>query len=212
MLISEQERDALYKTLFARRDVRRNFRPEPIPEEVLQRILMAAHHAPSVGFMQPWDFVLVEQPETRASIRDGFVEASGMEAEIFEGERQQLYRSLKLEGITDSAMGIVVTCDRKRMGEQGLGRVLNPEMSLYSTVCAIQNLWLAARAENVGVGWVSILDYEVLRRLLGIPDSVDVIAYLCVGYTDGFAASPDLEQRGWQDRLPLSELIHRERW
>lgn len=212
MLISEQERDALYKTLFARRDVRRNFRPEPIPEEVLQRILMAAHHAPSVGFMQPWDFVLVEQPETRASIRDGFVEASGIEAEIFEGERQQLYRSLKLEGITDSAMGIVVTCDSKRMGEQGLGRVLNPEMSLYSTVCAIQNLWLAARAENVGVGWVSILDYEVLRRLLGIPDSVDVIAYLCVGYTDGFAASPDLEQRGWQDRLPLSELIHRERW
>lgn len=211
-LISEQERDALYKVLYNRRDTRAEFKPDPIPDEVLTRVLDAAHHAPSVGFMQPWDFVLVRDLEVRKQIKAGFEIAHAEAAEMFEGQRQQTYRGLKLEGILEAPMGICVTCDRERTGPVVIGRTANPEMDLYSSVCAVQNLWLAARAENLGIGWVSIVHHDVLRTALGIPEHIVPIAYLCIGYVSHFHEKPELEKAGWLPRAELQTLIHHERW
>ncbi|RVA22630.1 5,6-dimethylbenzimidazole synthase, partial [Mesorhizobium sp. M7D.F.Ca.US.004.03.1.1] len=122
-------------------------------------------------------------------------------------ERQALYRKLKLEGICESALNICITCDRQRSKGSPLGRWHNPEMDLYSTVCAVQNFWLAARAEGVGVGWVSIIEAQALKGLLSIPEHVTPVAYLCVGRVSEFAPKPDLETHGWGRRLPLPELI-----
>lgn len=200
-------REAIYRAIFTRRDVRRHFIGEPLDDAVLARLLSAAHHAPSVGHMQPWNFIVIRDLERRRQVRDLFLAARAQEAEIMEAGRQELYRSLKLEGIVESALNLCVTCDRERSRASPLGRSHNPEMDLFSTVCAVQNFWLAARAEGVGVGWVSILDMAALKRLLAIPDHVVPIAYLCVGRVSAFARRPDLEERGWGKRLPLSTLI-----
>lgn len=212
MHISQEERDALYKVIFSRRDVRRDFLPDPIPEEVLERILRAGHHAPSVGFMQPWDFVLVQDAETKKAIKAGFEAANEESARQFTGERQEQYRSFKLEGIMESPIGICVTCDRSRTGPVVLGRTIKPEMDLFSAVCAVQNIWLAARAENIGMGWVSIIHDDVLRSTLGIPEEIDIIGYLCLGYVSKFKDKPELESFGWLPRESLEERIHKERW
>lgn len=209
---SPAERDAVYRCIFARRDVRRRFRPDPIPEATLARLLGAAHAAPSVGFMQPWDFLVVRSAEVRRAVHDAFAAANREAAARFEGERGALYRSLKLEGILEAPLGVCVTCDRQRTGPVVLGRTHQPEMDLYSSVCAVQNLWLAARAENVGVGWVSILRYEDLRAALGIPPDIVPVAYLCLGYVDGFDDRPELETLGWQARRPLAEAVRFDRW
>ncbi|WP_040730479.1 5,6-dimethylbenzimidazole synthase [Thiocapsa marina] len=212
MQISQSERDAVYKAIFARRDVRGEFLPDPIPDEVLQRILTAAHHAPSVGFMQPWDFILVRDPAVKRRIKDGFETAHREAAALFEGDRRERYRQLKLEGILESPVGICITCDRARTGPVVIGRTANPEMDLYSSVCAVQNLWLAARAENLGVGWVSIVHREVLHEALGIPAQIVPVAYLCVGYVSVFHDRPELESAGWLPRLDLRTLIHHDVW
>ena len=212
MHINEVERDALYKVLFARRDVRENFLPDPVPDDVLERILRAGHHAPSVGFMQPWDFVLVTNKKTRQAIKDGYAVAREESARQFSPEKREQYLSFKLEGILEAPLGICVTCDRERNGPTVIGRTIKPEMDLYSTVCAIQNMWLAARAENIGLGWVSILHDEVLRDTLNIPDNKDIVAYLCLGYVSGFAEQPDLEKKGWLPRGNINQIIHRETW
>ncbi|QUX94996.1 5,6-dimethylbenzimidazole synthase [Marinomonas sp. CT5] len=212
MKITPEERDAVYKTIFSRRDVRREFKPEPIPNDVLKRILLAAHHAPSVGFMQPWDFILVTKPESKTKIKQGFLQAHAEAAELFKGERKEQYKSFKLEGIEEAPLGICVTCDRSRTGSVVLGRTVKPEMDLFSSVCAVQNLWLAARAENLGVGWVSIIHDNVIRDTLNIPESIDIIAYLCVGYVDTFHAMPDLERAGWLPRKEADSAIHYESW
>lgn len=212
MHINQAERDAVYKTIFARRDVRGEFLPDPVPDEVLNRILTAAHHAPSVGFMQPWDFIVVRDREIKRRIKDGFEVAHAEAAELFEGERRERYRQLKLEGILEAPIGICVTCDRTRTGPVVIGRTANPEMDLYSAVCAVQNLWLAARAENLGTGWVSIVHHPVLHEALGIPDEIVPIAYLCIGYVSAFHARPELESAGWLPRLELQSLVHRDRW
>ena len=123
-----------------------------------------------------------------------------------------MYRGLKLEGIQEAPVNICVTCSRERGGSSVLGRATVPETDLYSTCCAIQNLWLAARAEGIGVGWVSILDYVALKEVLGIPQPVWIIAYLCLGYVKTFGDQPDLEKAGWRKRLPLEQLVHYERW
>lgn len=209
---SSDERDAVYKCIFNRRDVRGQFRPDPIPDDVLARILRAAHHAPSVGFMQPWDFIVVRDPAIKTRIRDAFQVAQREATEMFEGERQQTYRALKLEGIVDAPIGICVTCDRNRSGPVVLGRTHQPEMDLYSAVCAVQNLWLAARAENIGLGWVSIMRHDDLRDALGIPASIQPIAYLCLGYVSHFLKKPELETVGWRKRLPLSDVLWIDRW
>ncbi|MEH6472309.1 MAG: 5,6-dimethylbenzimidazole synthase [Halopseudomonas sp.] len=210
--ISPQERDALYKVLHNRRDTRAEFKPDPIDDDVLMRVLSAAHHAPSVGFMQPWDFVVVRDLEVRKKIKAGFETAHAEAAEMFDGQRQDTYRSLKLEGIIEAPMGICVTCDRQRTGPVVIGRTANPEMDLYSSVCAVQNLWLAARAENLGIGWVSIVHHDVIREALVIPENIMPIAYLCIGHVSHFHEKPELEKAGWLPRMDLQTLIHNDRW
>ena len=154
---SSAERDAVYKCIFNRRDVRGQFLPDPVPDQVLARILNAAHHAPSVGFMQPWDFIVVRDAAIMQRVRDSFQAANEEAAGMFEDEKQETYRRLKLEGIVEAPIGICITCDRSRTGPVVLGRTHQADMDLYSAVCAVQNLWLAARAEGIGVGWVSIV-------------------------------------------------------
>lgn len=209
---SGDERDAVYRAIFERRDVRKDFIPDAISEDTLRRILMAAHHAGSVGYMQPWDFLVIQQAETKRAIKDLFVQANDAAAFQYEGGQADLYRGLKLEGIQEAPINICVTCTRERGGPSVLGRASVPETDLYSTCCAIQNLWLAARAEGIGVGWVSILDYEAVKAHLGIPQSVWIVAYLCVGYVKAFADQPDLEKAGWRQRMPLDQLVHYEAW
>ncbi len=206
------ERDAVYKCIFNRRDVRGQFLPDPIPNEVLVRILRAAHSAPSVGFMQPWDFIVISDAAVKQKVRDAFQAAHTEAAEMFDDDRQQTYRKLKLEGILEAPVGICVTCDRSRNGPVVIGRTHQPEMDLYSAVCAVQNLWLAARAENIGVGWVSIVRPYDLRNALGIPATIHPIAYLCVGYVSNFFQKPELETAGWLPRTPLGDVLWCDQW
>jgi 5,6-dimethylbenzimidazole synthase len=187
--------------------VRSHFVADDLDDRVLARLLTAAHHAPSVGYMQPWNFIVIRDAERRRQVRDLFLAAREQELPAIEAERQVLYRKLKLEGICESALNLCITCDRQRSRNSPLGRWHNPEMDLYSTVCAVQNFWLAARAESVGVGWVSIIETEALKKLLSIPEHVTPIAYLCVGRVSAFAPKPDLETHGWGKRLPLPELV-----
>ncbi|PWE33014.1 5,6-dimethylbenzimidazole synthase [Maritimibacter sp. 55A14] len=209
---SPAERQALYDIIAARRDVRNEFLPDPIAPDLLLRILRAAHAAPSVGFMQPWNFILIRDETRRAQIRDAFATANEEAAAMFPPDRQADYRALKLEGITKAPLNIAVTCDRTRGGKVVLGRTHNRDMDLYSTVCAVQNLWLAARAEGVGVGWVSIFRAEDLRTILGIPDHVEIVAYLCLGHVEELFDKPELAARGWRQRLSLESLIMEEHW
>jgi 5,6-dimethylbenzimidazole synthase len=209
---SPAERDAVYKCIFNRRDVRGQFLSDAIPDDVLARILNAAHHAPSVGFMQPWDFIIVRSPKIKQRVRDAFETANAEAAGMFEDERQKAYRKLKLEGIVEAPIGICITCDRSRTGSVVLGRTHQADMDRYSAVCAVQNLWLAARVENIGVGWVSIIKHDDLRAALGIPQSIQPIAYLCVGYVSHFLQKPELETAGWLPRVPLSEAVWIDQW
>jgi 5,6-dimethylbenzimidazole synthase len=208
----ESARDAVYAVIHARRDVRAGFRPDPIPDPVLLRVLDAAHHAGSVGFMQPWNFLVITDRTRRERIHANFLAENERAAARFAGERQALYRRLKLEGMLEAGANLCITCDRERHGPEVLGRNTMRDTDLYSTCCAIQNLWLAARAEGLGVGWVSILDPAVVKRELGIPERIELIAYLCIGYVEQFAAEPDLERAGWQRRLPLQDVVYREQW
>jgi 5,6-dimethylbenzimidazole synthase len=209
---SELERAAVYRAILERRDVRENFLPTPVPDKVLARLLTAAHHAGSVGFMQPWDFVIIREAATKKAVKALFDKTNAAAAKRYRGARAALYRQLKLEAIYEAPVGLCVTCSRKRAGPHVLGRSTVPDTDLYSTCCAIQNLWLAARAEGIGVGWVSILDYAALKRVLGIPRPIKVVAYLCLGYVADFARDPDLERAGWRSRLPVDTLIHYEHW
>jgi 5,6-dimethylbenzimidazole synthase len=209
---NDAEREAVYKAISLRRDIRRQFEPTPIAKDILVRILSAAHRAGSVGFMQPWDFVLIEDRATRENVLDSFLRERNRAAEFYESQRKELFLSLKLEGILESALNICVTCDRTRGGPHVLGRSSILETDLYSTCCAVQNLWLVARTEGIGVGWVSILDPQELKRILGLPDHVVPVAYLCMGYVREFPSGPELERSGWRQRLPLSGLVHLNRW
>jgi len=211
-MFTEAEREAVYKVIFNRRDVRGQFTPDPIPEDVLSRILAAAHHAPSVGFMQPWDFIVVKNPEIKRKVKEAFEVANKEAADMFSDERKGIYNSLKLEGITEAPVGICITCDRERTGPAVIGRTANPEMDLYSSVCAVQNLWLAARVENLGVGWVSIIHHDSLRAALNIPSNITPIAYLCVGYVSFFHDRPELEKVGWLPRADIATLTHYDHW
>jgi 5,6-dimethylbenzimidazole synthase len=211
LTFAPSEREAVYKAIFARRDVRR-FISSPILSEVVERILLAAHHAPSVGFMQPWNFILIREPHTKQLIKEAFLLARSQEAERFSEEKKKLYLSLKLEGIEEAPLNICVTCDSTRHGPAVLGRSLIPQTDIYSTCCAIQNLWLAARAEGLGLGWVSILSEQRLKEILRIPAHITVVGYLCMGYPVRFEPKPELETVGWLSRLRLSEVIFDETW
>jgi 5,6-dimethylbenzimidazole synthase len=209
---SPAERDGLYRAIRERRDVRSQFLPDPIPADVLARLLQAAHHAPSVGFMQPWDFILVESREVRQQVHAIFERENSKAAENYAGDQAALYKRLKLEGILESPLNLCITCDRTRGGPHVLGRNSILDMDLFSACLAVQNLWLAARAEGIGVGWVSILGQQELSAALRLPDHVYPLAYLCIGYVSEFLPAPELEAKGWRTRLPLEQLIHRDVW
>ncbi|MCP5065761.1 MAG: 5,6-dimethylbenzimidazole synthase [bacterium] len=198
----------IYEAIRSRRDVRK-FRPDPIADDVLKRILDAAHHAPSVGFSQPWRFLLIRNQETRQAVRRLFDEANESARDVYTGERRALYDTFKLEGILESPLNLCVLCDR-RTQEPTLGAQSIPETVVFSTCLAIQNLWLAARAEGVGIGWVSILEPEALSSLFELPDGVEIVAYLCVGYPEAFLERPLLEQVGWRPRQPLEDIMFEE--
>ncbi len=212
MNITEEEKEAVYKTIYNRRDTRGEFTDEEVSTTVINRILDAAHHAPSVGFMQPWDFVVVRDPKIKQKIKDGFQVAHDEAKEMFSEDKKEVYKNLKLEGITEAPVGICITCDRSRSGDVVIGRTANLEMDLYSSVCAVQTLWLAARAENLGVGWVSIIHHDTLKDALDIPNDIVPIAYLCIGHVSHFHEKPELEKAGWLPRLDLEDLVHYDTW
>ena len=205
-------RAAVYRAIFTRRDIRSDFVAAPVDDDTLARLIRAAHHAPSVGFMQPWNFVVIRDMKQREQVRDLFLKARLEEECNIAGDRRALYRKLRLEGICESALNLCITCDRDRAVNSPLGRWHNPEMDLFSTVCAVQNFWLAARAEGIGVGWVSILHHDTLKTLLDIPQHVVPVAYLCVGRVSDFASIPELQRRKWRQRLPLADLVMGERY
>jgi 5,6-dimethylbenzimidazole synthase len=209
---SPEEREAVYRAIYERRDVRDEFLPRPVPDIVLDRILDAAHHAPSVGLSQPWNFILIRNPNIKAAVHETFTRCNEEAAAMFPDVRAARYRELKLEGILKAPLNICVTCDRSRGGPVVLGRTHQRDTDLYSTVCAIQNLWLAARAEGVGVGWVSIFEPDDLRPILNIPADIAIVAYLCVGFVDELFTRPELEARQWAQREPLENLVYAEQW
>jgi 5,6-dimethylbenzimidazole synthase len=208
----EAEKQGVYNAIYQRRDVRSQFLPDPVADELLHKLLDAAHHAGSVGFMQPWSFIVVRSGEIKRKIKHLFEQANERAAAVFEGERRAMYSRLKLEGILESPVNICVTCDPARHGPHVLGRHTIRETDIYSTCCAIQNLWLAARAEGIGLGWVSILDPAELRTILRIPEHVIPVAYLCLGYVTEFLPQPELESVGWLSRVPVKDLIFYEQW
>lgn len=209
---TDSEKEGFYKAVYSRRDVRARFVPREVEDEKLSRILRAAHHAPSVGFSQPWNFVLVRDRATRERIRMSFEAERDRSAGLVGEPRRSQYLSLKLEGILDAPVNVCVTYDPSRFGPFVIGRTSIPETGVYSVCCAIQNLWLAARAEGIGLGWVSILSNGVLSDALGLPEHVVPVAYLCLGYVEGFAQKPDLESAGWLPRLGLEDVVYFERW
>lgn len=208
----EEERHGVYRAIYERRDMRSYFTPTPIEDRVLGRLLDAAHHAPSVGMMQPWRFIVIRDAAVRKSVYELFQQANEAASSIYEDKEKALYISLKLAGIVDAPVNLCVTCDVTSKRGRGLARQTMPETAAYSTVCAIQNLCLAARAEGIGVGWVSIFEPERLRNLLGIPSEMLFVAYLCIGYASQFDAQSELQTRGWEVPSQLPNLIHFDRY
>jgi len=209
---SSEDINTLHSIIEARRDVRSGFKNKAIPESVILKTLEAAHHAPSVGFMQPWNFLLINDSDKKKQVKDAFLLARDKESKLFSGERAELYDCLKLEGIEEAPLNILITCQKDRNGETGLGRSIQDDMDIYSTVCAVQNLWLAARVEGIGIGWVSIIEKSALREIFQLPENVEPVAYLCAGYVDNFSDKPELEKAGWQERLELDKLIFKNVW
>jgi 5,6-dimethylbenzimidazole synthase len=212
--ISKYEREGFYKILFSRRDVRSHFIKKDIPLATILRIINAAHHAPSVGYSQPWNFILIKEEKTRLKIKNSFLREHQKAIRLLEHNKikQNKYKSLKLEGILESNLNLCVTYDVTRFAPFIIGKTSIPETGIYSVCCAIQNLWLAARAEEIGMGWVSIISNRELKKILEIPKYIKPIAYLCLGYVSEFSQTPDLEKSKWLKRLALNEIIYLEKW
>lgn len=205
----DADRAAVYRVIAERRDMR-HFRPEPVDPEVLKRLLRAAHQAPSVGYMQPWRFLRV----TDTALREALHAHARQEKERTAarcGERAAEAMQLKLDGIREAGEILVVALTNQRE-RYVLGRRTLPEMDLCSAACAIQNLWLAARAEGLGLGWVSLFDPDWLRETLAMPDGAAPIAILCLGHVDAFYEEPMLETAGWDRRRSLESLLFENRW
>jgi nicotinate-nucleotide--dimethylbenzimidazole phosphoribosyltransferase len=212
-VFSDEARQAVYDVIALRRDVR-HFRPDvELPDALLERILGAAHLAPSVGFSQPWGFIVIRGHEARTRIRDSFLRCREAESVRFPPERREAYLAHKLEGILEAPVNVCVAVDLRPQGEAVLGTTAQPEAVRASACCAVENLWLAARAEGIGVGWVSIVEPAVLRAELSLPPGVEPIAYLCLGAPIAFRERPMLEETGWRARRPLAEAMHADgRW
>jgi 5,6-dimethylbenzimidazole synthase len=200
----------LYDTIHRRRDVRGQFTGVEIELPVLERILGAAHAAPSVGLTQPWDFVLVRDLAVRRRFHAHVMAERDLFADTLDDERSGRFANIRIEGIIDAPLGIVVTYDPTRGAPAVLGRHAIADAGLYSTCLAIENLWLAATAEELGVGWVSFYREEYLRELLGIPEHIRPVGWLCIGPVTHLEAVPDLERHGWRSRRPLAEAVHYE--
>jgi nicotinate-nucleotide--dimethylbenzimidazole phosphoribosyltransferase len=207
---ADPAREAVHRVIAERRDIRR-FRPDDVPADVLDRVLGAAHRAPSVGLMQPWRLIVIRSLDTRIAVRRLAQRERLRQAERFD-ERTRQFLDQKIEGIVEAPLGVCVCCDHGDPDVEVLGRGTIPQTDVYSTACAIENLWLAARAEGLGVGWVSFYRENDLRAVLGIPSEVDPMAYLCVGWPDERPNRPGLEAAGWSARMPLSEVVMDERW
>ncbi|MEU7610840.1 5,6-dimethylbenzimidazole synthase [Micromonospora sp. NPDC049204] len=204
--------NGLYETIHRRRDVRAQFTGAPIPADTLDRILTAAHAAPSVGLSQPWDFILVRDPELRQQFHRHVERERDTFAATLDGAAAERFARIKIDGVRESTLSVVVTYDPERGGPAVLGRHAIADAGLYSVCLAIQNLWLAATAEQLGVGWVSFYRESFLRDLLGIPATVRPVAWLCLGPVTHLEETPDLERHGWRQRRPLSSVIHQDRW
>ncbi len=209
---SENEKRGFYKAIYSRRDVRSHFTSKPIKDDILSKILHAAHHAPSVGFSQPWNFILIKDVNTKKKIKESFEEEKNRSSQLVEEPKRSKYLSFKLEGILESPVNLCVTYDPTKFGPFVIGRSSIPEAGLYSVCCAIQNLWLSARTEGIGLGWVSILSNEILKEVLDLPEHVIPVAYLCLGHVDEFADKPDLQTAGWLPRLKLKDVVYFEKW
>ena len=203
---------ALYDVILRRRDVRGEFTGDPVDPTVLRRALEAAHAAPSVGLTQPWDFVVVTDPDLRRSFHKHVESERSEFAATLEGERAETFAGIKIDGVLEASLSVVVTYDSRRGSPDVLGRHAIADAGLYSVCLAIENLWLACTAEGWGIGWVSFYEESFLSQLLGIPEPVRPVAWLCMGPVSRLADVPDLERHGWRERLPLEEVLHAETW
>ena len=206
---SPAERDAVYRAIFERRDMR-HFAGGTVAPERMRRLLSAAHHAPSVGFMQPWRFLRVASPELRSGLQ-ALVEQERVLTARALGEREDAFMRLKVEGLTDAAEVWVVALAEGRE-RHVFGRRTLPQMDLASTACAIQNLWLAARAEGLGMGWVSLFDPVAVAALLGMPEGAEPVAVLCIGPVHHFYEEPMLQQQRWAQRCALDDVLFEDAW
>jgi len=206
---TKQEQTTLHDIMRQRRDVRGNhFLDTPLSNEIVQQILQVAEISPSVGFSQPWEFVIVREQETKQAIADVFAVENTKAEKQFSDDKRQQYGKLKLEGILKAPVNIAVFY--KPSADAVLGQTSMEEAGEYSVVCAVQNMWLMSRALNVGMGWVSILDSQKVKKILNAPQQNKLVAYLCLGYVDQFLDSPELEQLKWESRKPLKQVIYQE--
>lgn len=204
------EQALLQEVMALRRDVRGNrFTRQPLNDDVIDQILSAGVMAPSVGYSQPWDFLVIRDQQIKSEIAENFANENAKAQPLFD-ERQALYTSLKLEGIKEAPINIAVFY--KPSNEPVLGQTSMLKMGEYSVVCAVQNMWLMSRALNVGLGWVSILDPKSVNETLNAPDSYQLIAYLCLGYVDEFYTQPELETLKWKERKPIDSVVHYDRY
>ncbi len=202
----ESFRQQFEELLKWRRDVR-SFRSEPVDARLVEHLISLASLAPSVGYSQPWRFVLVESDKCRESVRTNFEHCNREALKLYSGEKAQLYTSLKLAGLRDAPVQLAVFLSRSTDHGSGLGRSTMPETLEYSAVLAVHSLWLAARAHGLGLGWVSILDAMGVNRGLSVPSNWKLIAYLCIGYPKEDNSSPELLRCGWEATLPVGQLV-----
>lgn len=210
-MFTNEEQAAVYKAIYNRRDIR-SFLSKPISKDILRRILDAAHHAPSVGFMQPWSFIVISSQETKNSLAWAADKERRALAIHYEGGKENKFLSLKVEGLKEAPYTICVTCDPTRGGSHVLGRNSIPETDILSTACAIQNMWLAAYAEGLAMGWVSFYKKNDIRDILEIPPHIEPVALLSIGYTDQYPDKPILELANWEKRRLMDDLIFEDKW
>lgn len=205
----QEQIDALYRVIRERRDMR-HFLPDPVEPALLERLLQAAHHAPSVGFMQPWRFIRIADRAVRQAIH-ALVEQERVATAQALGQREDEFMRLKVEGILECGEVLVAALMDHREAHV-FGRRTLPQMDLASLSCALQNMWLAARAEGLGMGWVSLFDPPALARLLQMPAGAEPVAVLCLGHVPAFYERPMLEQEQWATRQSLADLVYQDRW